>query len=78
MNVRDLMWPWEKHAGVGNAAREFTDRLALYDEARVLAIADMYSAKNEAQIICGIAQRRARRTAGSLPLHPGKRGHRQR
>jgi hypothetical protein len=51
MDVSDLMWYWEKHAGVGNAAGEFTVRLPMHDAARALALADMYSAETEAPII---------------------------
>ncbi|MEJ2574166.1 MAG: hypothetical protein P8164_11345 [Gammaproteobacteria bacterium] len=77
MDVPDLMRYWEKHAGVGNTAREFTVRLPMHDAARVLALADMYSAETEAPIIAELLGA-AQRTAGSLPLQPASRGHRQR
>ncbi len=51
MNVRDLMRHWEQQTGAGSIVREFSVQLTLYDMARVLALADMYPAKNKEQII---------------------------
>jgi len=51
MKVRDLMEHWEKHASAKMTAREFSVKLPLYDAARILALAEMYPARTESQII---------------------------
>lgn len=51
MKVRDLMEQWERHAGAKMTAREYAVKLPLYDAARILALAEMYPARTETQII---------------------------
>jgi hypothetical protein len=51
MKIRDLVTSWEKHAGGKLAAREFSVRLPLHDAARIMALAEMYPARTETQII---------------------------
>jgi hypothetical protein len=51
MKIRDLAKNWETHASGKMAAREFTVKLPLHDAARILALAEMYPARTETQII---------------------------
>jgi hypothetical protein len=51
MKIRDLASNWEKHASGKMAAREFSVKLPIHDAARIMALAEMYPARTESQII---------------------------
>ena len=51
MKIRELVTNWEKHASGRLAAREFSVRLPLHDAARIMALAEMYPARTDSQII---------------------------
>ena len=51
MKIRDLANNWQRHASGEVAAREFTVKLPLHDAARIMALAEMYPARTENQII---------------------------
>ena len=73
MKIRDLMQYWEKHAGSEITAREFSVRLPLYDAARILALAEMYPAKTETQIITELLGAALDELQEAFPYAQGKR-----
>jgi hypothetical protein len=73
VKVRDLMHHWEKHAGAEITARKFSVQLPLYDAARLLALAEMYPAKTETQIITELLGAALDELQEALPYAQGKR-----
>ena len=51
MKIRDLVISWEQHAGGKLVEREYSIRLPLHDVARIMALAEMFPARTETQII---------------------------
>jgi hypothetical protein len=73
VKVRDLMHHWEKDAGAEITAREFAVQLSLYDAARILALAEMYPAKTETQIITELLSAGLDELQETFPYAQGKR-----
>src|SRR3569832_1238320 len=51
MKVRELLTRWQTGADERRALREFQVRLPLRDAARLLALAEMYPGRSEAQLV---------------------------
>jgi hypothetical protein len=73
MKVRDLMSLWEKHADIEMTAREYTVRLPVHDAARIMALAEMYPAKTEGQIITELISAALYELEEAFPYARGER-----
>ncbi|GBL44396.1 hypothetical protein SFMTTN_0191 [Sulfuriferula multivorans] len=51
MNITDLLKAWESSASRQLTAKEYRIRLPLHDAAKIAALAEMYSRRNETEII---------------------------
>lgn len=73
MKIRDLMKIWERHASGKMAAREFTVKLPLHDAARIMALAEMYPARTQAQIIAELLGSALDELVEALPYAKGEK-----
>lgn len=71
MKIRDLVISWEKLAGGKLAEREFSIKLPLHDAARIMALAEMYPARTETQIITELLGSALDELVGVLPYAKG-------
>ena len=73
MKIRDLANNWQRHASGKVAAREFTVKLPLHDAARIMALAEMYPARTENQIITELLSSALDELVEAFPYAEGKR-----
>jgi len=73
MKIRDLANNWQRHASGKVAAREFTVKLPLHDAARILALAEMYPARTEIQIISELLGSALDELVEAFPYAEGKK-----
>ncbi len=73
MKIRDLSKYWEQRGAGKMAAREFTVKLPLHDAARIMALADMYPARTETQIITDLLGAALDELVEAFPYEKGER-----
>ena len=73
MKIRDLAENWEKHASGKMAAREFNIKLPIHDAARIMALAEMYPARTESQIITDLLSAALDELVEAFPYAKGER-----
>ncbi len=73
MKVRELIEEWEANAGGQRTARTYEVHLPLHDAARILALADMFPSRTEAQIITDLLGAALNELEASFPYVEGSR-----
>jgi len=73
MKIRDLVVCWREHAGAPITTREYVIKLQLYDAARIQALAEMYPARTEAQIITELLTAALDEVEEAFPYEEGNR-----
>lgn len=73
MKIRELLKIWEEHASGKMAAREITVILPIRDAARIMALAEMYPARTESQIITELLSAALDELAAAFPYVKGER-----
>ncbi len=73
MKVKELLQEWEKRASIPLTAKKYNIKLPVSDAARIMALAEIYPARTETQIIWELLTAAIDELEASFPYIQGER-----